>query len=383
MRRVGKAAAFAAMLKCAAAVADPTIVASDVVRIELIASDPVALADVDMLAFDAFGNLMANRETVGNSGGVSYVDIENGMASILVNGISRADGITLHPSGALYVTSEVSGASSTLRVFRVDVAYDAGHTPTSATRTSITTSLAINNPEGIVALMQDSVFGSSGDLYVCEDRDPGRVLHLVLGAGNTASATESVGTAANLRRPEGLTFGEFGGFSRSPALFMAETTGDNVLRIESDGSVGVVGTPGAVALDQPDNVKFGHDGKLYVTEDLNPGRVIRIDAAGNHQVALSGFNLPQGMAFDMARRDLYIAEQGLDRVWRARFATATGDADADGDVDLVDFAAFQDCADEAGGLPQPQCLLLDYDRDDDVDLDDYSGFHAALTGSQE
>lgn len=358
----------------------PTIVADDVVVLELIASDDVALRDVDMLTFDAFGNLLTNRETVGGSGGVSYVDIEAGTATVLVSGISRADGLTLHPSGALYVTSELSGPSTTNRVFRIDVMYDPDNVPLSATATGITTTIAINNPEGIVALPADNDFGSAGDLYVCEDRSPGRVFHLVLGSDDGAVASILVDMDANLHRPEGLALGDFHGALPAPMLFTAETSDDNVLQIDPAGGVNVLGDPTAVFMDQPDNVKFGHDGMLYVSEDIGAqhGRILRIAADGTHEVVLAGFEFPQGMAFDVARRDLYIAEQGANRVWRARFHTATGDADADGDVDLSDIASFERCF---GATPTTAgCLVFDFDRDDTIDLEDFAALLGVVSG---
>jgi hypothetical protein len=84
------------------------------------------------------------------------------------------------------------------------------------------------------------------------------------------------------------------------------------------------------------------------------------------------------MAFDFARRDLYVAEQGADTVWRARFATATGDAEGDGDVDLADVAAFQRCA--SAGFVGAVCPRFDYDRDDDVDPSDFEPFRVMMTG---
>ncbi|MFQ5415226.1 MAG: SMP-30/gluconolactonase/LRE family protein, partial [Phycisphaerae bacterium] len=358
----------------------PAIVATDVVALQLVAADNVALRNVDMLTFDAFGNLFANREARGAAGGVSYVDVEAGTATVLVTGINRADGITLHPSGALYITSETSGASTTDRIYRVDVTYDAANVPISATATSITTSLAIDKPEGIVALDRDSAFGSTGDLYVSEDRFAGRILHLVLTGADTADASVFVDPVAILRRPEGVTFGDFGGRLPAPTLLVAETNGDNVLRIDATGTIGVLGNPTVVGLTEPDNIKFGHDGELYVSEDagFGTGRIIRISEDGTHEVVLSGFSFPQGMAFDVDRRDLYIAEQGNNRIWRARFRTATGDADGDGDIDPSDADAFERCF---GSTPLTlECLVFDFNRDDVIDAQDRQAFVALMPG---
>jgi len=58
-------------------------------------------------------------------------------------------------------------------------------------------------------------------------------------------------------------------------------------------------------------------------------------------------------------------------------ACTDGDADQDGDNDLVDFAAFQGCF---GGPDIGPCACLDMDNDGDVDLQDLALFVAALSG---
>ncbi len=57
------------------------------------------------------------------------------------------------------------------------------------------------------------------------------------------------------------------------------------------------------------------------------------------------------------------------------------DADGDFDVDLLDFAVFQQCFTPTPAPPlDEQCILFDFDFDDDVDLDDYAVFQDAFTG---
>jgi len=67
---------------------------------------------------------------------------------------------------------------------------------------------------------------------------------------------------------------------------------------------------------------------------------------------------------------------------------AAGDADADGDVDLADYAVFADCLAGSDATPAPtppttaaECLsAFDFDADLDVDLADFAEFQAAFTG---
>ena len=63
-----------------------------------------------------------------------------------------------------------------------------------------------------------------------------------------------------------------------------------------------------------------------------------------------------------------------------------GDYDRDGDLDVGDFCAFQDCFSGSTGdagftPPSPECTLrLDYDEDGDIDLYDYAQFQGLCTG---
>lgn len=56
-----------------------------------------------------------------------------------------------------------------------------------------------------------------------------------------------------------------------------------------------------------------------------------------------------------------------------------GDFDADGDVDLSDWAAFQSCyAGAEGGLAADDCRVFDFDMDEDVDADDFSAMQLVI-----
>jgi hypothetical protein len=57
-----------------------------------------------------------------------------------------------------------------------------------------------------------------------------------------------------------------------------------------------------------------------------------------------------------------------------------GDFDFDGDVDLDDFAAFQQCVTGQGGAAPPSCATFDFDHDFDIDLRDFGFLQALFTG---
>ncbi len=59
----------------------------------------------------------------------------------------------------------------------------------------------------------------------------------------------------------------------------------------------------------------------------------------------------------------------------------TGDADADGDIDLLDLATVQHCFGTLlGGLPEPECALVDLDGNLEINNADWSSMSMVVTG---
>jgi len=66
-------------------------------------------------------------------------------------------------------------------------------------------------------------------------------------------------------------------------------------------------------------------------------------------------------------------------------AVSPGDADADGDVDVNDFAVFQTCFNGpgqpwSGGAEPAKCACMDRDADGDVDVNDFAVFQGCFNG---
>jgi len=276
-----------------------------------VATDASNLSRVDGLAFDNFGNLFAAREIVGSSGGLTYVNKNNG-ASTNILSLTAVDQVELLANGNLIVSSELSGSSTIKRLYQVAVNYNASNIPVSSIATSITTTLGIDNAEGLVVIQSDNAYGNAGDILVSEDVVFGKVFKNTL-TGNSALSSQ---LATGLARAEGIALGTFNG-AIAPTLFATETDISQVSKISSLGVVSLFGTD-TVGLTSPDNILFALDGYLYVSEDRGSGagRIIRIDSEGNYSVFAQGFSEPQGIVIDPLTGDFYIAEQGTATIWK-------------------------------------------------------------------
>lgn len=93
---------------------------------------------------------------------------------------------------------------------------------------------------------------------------------------------------------------------------------------------------------------------------------------------------PQGEAicFEAASKGYYTVSEGTARpIFYCERVPGPGDFDADGDVDLMDFATFQACFNGPNrGYAIAACEAADADQDGDVDLVDFGMFQACFNG---
>jgi sugar lactone lactonase YvrE len=229
------------------------------------------LPGIDNLVMAPDGSLYATQELPKGTGKV--IRLQRGEASVVASGFSRPDGLLLRGK-LLFITEEIPEG----RVLEFNLA--------SKKQRVLAT---LHKPEGIDML-------SDGDLVVSEDSINGRLLRV---RRDGAKAVEVI--LGGLNRPEGLVVKPDG------TVIFAETATGRVLSYMS-GEVNVV----VDDLDEPDQVEIAPDGSLWITEDVNDARLLRIKD-GALETVLSGLRSPQGMAFG-SDDSVWLAEQGRRRV---------------------------------------------------------------------
>ncbi len=230
------------------------------------------LKEVDNVRIDGNGAFYVTLERSERRDVV--LKIAGGRRTIVVDGLSRADGLALSRND-LFVTEEVDDG----RIVHVDLV-------TNRQRTVV----RLARPEGIVML-------DDGRLLVSEDRADGRIV-IVSKDGDVETMRKG------LNRPEGMAL------SLNGDLYVAETGRNRVVIVSKAGIRTVV-----KGIYQPDQLAVSRDGALWITEDVaDRGRLLRF-ADGKLQVVFEGLSRPQGIAFD-DRGNVYVAEQGRGRLLR-------------------------------------------------------------------
>jgi serine/threonine-protein kinase len=216
------------------------------------------------------GTIYAIVEREGAASG-KIVRIRKGRSDTLVSGLRSARGLELK-GDFLFVTERIPEG----RVLKIDV------------RNGTLRELAqLHNPNGIVML-------PDGDLAVAEDSVNGRIVRVSLNG-----ATEVI--TSGLNHPEGLAVAADG------TLFLCEAVTGRVISWR-DGEMTVL----VEDLELPAQIELGPDGALWITEDAQPGQLLRYKD-GSVDVIASGLMTPQGMAIT-GEASLLVAERGRNRI---------------------------------------------------------------------
>ncbi|MEW6472985.1 MAG: DNRLRE domain-containing protein [Actinomycetota bacterium] len=188
-----------------------------------------------------------------------------------------------------------------------------------------------DTPHGIAA-------DTAGNVYVADppnqrirriDAATG-IVTTVAGTGSTGSGGDGgPATAAQLRYPKGVEIGPDGN------LYIADNNNHRVRRVDlsagvittvaGTGSRGFSGDGGpatAARLDEPRNIAFDPQGRLYIV-DQNNRRIRRVELDGTIRTFASGFTFPRDVAVD-GDGVVYVADEDADRVWRVSPAGVVG-----------------------------------------------------------
>jgi len=137
------------------------------------------------------------------------------------------------------------------------------------------------------------------------------------------------------------------------------------------------------------------DGQRYVPNAIDAGFAAAIGATGEPASVIGPFpdtllaGLREGWTLG---ESFYVSNPYNDWVWilvgdpflyiQNWFgALLPGDLDADGDVDLTDFARFSNCFTGSDVPAETGCAVADLDQDGDVDLLDFTVFQRHFTGA--
>jgi hypothetical protein len=303
-------------------------------------------------------------------------------------------------SGTLFTDNGL--LANTLYTYRVKARDSASPANETAYSEQATTATLIETPTGVAfgTVTNDSIqLQATGALTNLDDGASGVYFDSTTGGGDggiNAWVQAPTDTATGLEPDASYTFRvkarnqdaiETGYSASSSKATLANTPGPPILDTVDCSSMTIDvapdGNPWYTTYAIRCTFTWGYDGdwyNKYVSASGEPVStpVWRTDAQWNVTL-LTGMKSDTAYDFRVTARnqESVSTEQGP-----AASATTThcgdGDLDNNGDVDLLDFAAWQRCYDV---LPvAPECQEGDFDGDGVVDLDDYAAFADSMTG---
>jgi sugar lactone lactonase YvrE len=202
-------------------------------------------------------------------------------------------------------------------------------------------------------------FAPNGDLFYCGIDAEGVIRITPQGGASLFDPLPEPGSLGFDRA--GNLFVTAGQVGVGPTIYRYDDADPDARRILAEGFVGWSGQPNPLTLSPDGSTVYYADGR---------GELYAIDADDGEVTYVGNIQLPG------------VRGHGMYAAGLTFLPLSPGDIDADGDVDLEDFAAFDVCfTGPAGEPPGPQCQPADIDDDGDVDWADFARFQVAFTGS--
>ena len=202
----------------------------------------------------------------------SVIEITPGGAqTTFASGFVNPWGLAFNSAGDLFVANV--GTESIIKI-----------TPSGA-QSTFASGLGLNESSGLA-------FNSAGDLFVGSGYNGGGYIYEFTPGGLQSTF------ASGLNSPAGLAFNSAGD------LFEMDASSGSINKFTPFGAKSTFST----VVDGV-GLAFNRAGDLFVAEGYNAGHIIEITPQGLQSTFASGFNYPQGLAFDSAG-NLFVSDSG-------------------------------------------------------------------------